>query len=106
MAKYPRWRAVLLDEEGREIKAPAIYGGGPAGNIFSLSFERHFDFSSIHGMTGADSILILREAVQKLGTEGIPNYWVANPGNVGVACARLAKWAEQHPNARWDVSNK
>lgn len=71
--------------------------------ILSLGFNAYFDFNSINGLTGAESLAILREAVQRLGTEGIPNYWVEIPGNVGIACNRLIKGAEQHPEARWNI---
>lgn len=102
-----KWVVALLGEDGRKAKVPRRFKDEPvevdAYTVFSSSFKQFFDFNLIHGMTGADSLPILREAVERLGTEGIANYWMATPGNVGVACARLAQWAEQHPGKRWDV---
>lgn len=46
----------------------------------------------------------LRAVVEKLGTEQTPDYWEPTPGNAGHAAAVLLKWAEQHPDAMWDVS--
>lgn len=105
-----KWKIALLDGDGRKVKIPLKHGDGiveaDASIVLSSSFERHFDFNAIHGMTGAESLPVLREAILRLGTEGVQNYWEAIPGNVGVACARLAQWAEQHPSARWDVADK
>jgi hypothetical protein len=102
-----KWKIALLDESGKKVKVPRRHKEEPdnvdAYDVFSSSFKEFFDFGIIHGMTGENSLPTLRGVVRRLGTEGIPNYWVATSGNVGAACKRLAKWAEQYPKAHWNV---
>ena len=58
---------------------------------------------SLHGMTGADSIPILRAAISILTTRRDADYWAATPGNAGYALFVMEDWAEQHPDAVWDI---
>lgn len=45
----------------------------------------------------------LRSAVAELGTERSDNYWDATPGNAGYALSILLRWAEDNPDATFEV---
>jgi hypothetical protein len=63
-----------------------------------------FSFRDIHHKLAGDTIDQLREVVARLGTRRkYRDYWAPTPGNAGHAVAILLKWAEQHPDARWEV---
>lgn len=56
---------------------------------------------ALDGLTGRESLPILKEKIDELGYEPDDNYWAPTPGNVGYACLILASWAKQHPDAVW-----
>lgn len=58
----------------------------------------------LDGMSGADAIPILAEAVEILGTKKYADYWAPTPGNAGYALSILLGWARQHPDAVFSVS--
>lgn len=63
-----------------------------------------FNFKgSLHGKKAKDTIPILADLVEKLGTTRFENYWAPTPGNAGYAASILLKWAREHPDAHWQV---
>ncbi len=81
----------------------AIGGSTEADLNVTYNYGRHFDFNALDGKKAADTIPVLEEAVQRLGTEQDADYWNPTPGNTGHACAILLAWARQHPDAVWRV---
>ena len=57
---------------------------------------------AIYGMTGAQSIKILNEAVLKLGDDECSNYWEPTEGNAKAALLKLIALAEMRPDGIWD----
>ena len=57
---------------------------------------------SIYGMTGAESIPILREAVAQLGEDVSDNYWEPTEGNAKAALVDLVVLAMMRPDGVWD----
>lgn len=63
-----------------------------------------FSMDNMNGLTGRETIGILRNAVEKLGTKKYGDYWAPTPGNAGSALQTLLSWAEQHPDAVWKIT--
>lgn len=57
----------------------------------------------LHGKKAAEVTPLLRKAVEVLGTRTFKDYWAPTPGNAGFALSILLKWAEQHPDAVFEV---
>ncbi|MCL2427438.1 MAG: hypothetical protein FWD05_14020 [Oscillospiraceae bacterium] len=53
-------------------------------------------------MTGAKSIKVLDEAVQKLGDDVCSDYWEPTEGNAKAALLKLIALAEMRPDGIWD----
>lgn len=107
------WWVYLKDKEtGETVEVDrhaeggtCVIGGTTEAEIkITYNYYKFFDFSALDGMTGRQSIPPLGEAVSHLGTERDDNYWKKTPGNCGYMCSILLAWAEQHPEAVWEVS--
>lgn len=55
----------------------------------------------IYGMTGAASIPALQSAIDQLGDETDPDYWMATEGNVKRALLQLQALARLRPDGVW-----
>lgn len=56
----------------------------------------------IYGMTGAESIPVIKEAMAKLGDDISPDYWESTEGNAKKALAGLLAFAQMRPDGIWD----
>jgi len=72
-------------------------------DLFSRVFGR-VGIRNIHGMTGAQSIPVLRHAAGQLDGTASNNYWDATPGNAKAALLQLLELAALGPNGVWDVN--
>lgn len=57
----------------------------------------------LHGMIASESIPLLEQAVDCLGTDRDRDYWLATPGNAGHALNVLLSWARLWPDGIWEV---
>lgn len=57
---------------------------------------------AIYGLTGAESIPILKEAISKLGDETFSDYWKATPGNAKRPLCQLLAFALLRPDGVWE----
>lgn len=72
--------------------------------VISLkSWEGIFSFRDLTDKTGKETLEVLEEIVELLGTKQYKDYWAPTPGNVGYAANILLEWAKEHPNATWEV---
>jgi hypothetical protein len=53
-------------------------------------------------MTGAESIPVLKAAMDKLGDDVDPDYWTPTEGNAKRALAGLLALAQLRPDGVWD----
>lgn len=56
---------------------------------------------SIYGMTGADSVPVLKGAIGKLGDEIDEDYWKPTEGNAKRALLQLLALAQMRPDGVW-----
>lgn len=57
---------------------------------------------TIYGMTGAESIPVIKAAMDKLGDDVDPDYWKPTQGNAKKALAGLLALAQMRPDGVWD----
>lgn len=57
---------------------------------------------TIYGMTGAESLKILSEAIQALGDDVSEDYWEPTEGNAKQALLQLAALAHMRPDGIWN----
>jgi len=73
---------------------------------YSPHFYRLIDedkgIRAIYGMSGAQSISLLKAAVSKLGDDSCSNYWEPTEGNAKAALLKLIALAEMCPDGIWD----
>ena len=81
-----------------------ILGGTDRADLnVTYNYYRHFDFRGLDGRTGADTLFELKAGVALLGVERDPDYWNPTEGNVVYTLEILRRWAEQYPDATWEV---
>lgn len=56
---------------------------------------------TIYGMTGAESIPIIKAAMEKLSDDISEDYWEATEGNAKKALAGLLAFAQMRPDGVW-----
>lgn len=57
---------------------------------------------TIYGMSGAESIPILENAINQLGDDVDPDYWEPTGGNAKRALLQLLAMAKMRPDGIWD----
>lgn len=57
---------------------------------------------TIYGMTGAESIPVLKAAIDELGDDVDPDYWASTEGNAKRALCNLLALAQMRPDGVWD----
>ena len=57
---------------------------------------------SIYGLTGAESIPVLQNAIANLGDDTDPDYWEATDGNAKRPLYQLLAMAQLRPDGIWD----
>lgn len=56
---------------------------------------------TIYGMTGAESVPVLADAIEKLCNETDPDYWKPTEGNAKRALCQLLAMARLRPDGKW-----
>lgn len=107
----------LVDKEGNILQMEeAIEEGGvyALGGSKDCSLNITYNYSQVYhllgwrvgmlnGHTAEDSKPMLETLVEKLGTDTFGDYWAPTPGNAGYALNILLRFAEAHPEGRWEV---
>lgn len=57
---------------------------------------------SIYGLSGSESIPLLKKAAEALGDDVVPNYWTPSEGNAKRALMQLIAMANFRPDGIWD----
>ena len=57
---------------------------------------------AIYGMTGAESVPVLKAAIEQLGDEVDADYWEPTEGNAKRALTQLLAMAQLRPDGVWD----
>jgi hypothetical protein len=109
--KDPITGATLQAEGKHEITGGTYCVGGTPDLWLNITWNygTHFyrvlgvdGIRSIYGKTGAESLLILQAAVEKLGDDVDADYWRATEGNAKRALLGLIALARLRPDGVWD----
>ena len=106
-----------VTKETLEVEAPHhlrggnyVFGGTTEAWLnITYNYGPHFrrvlgekGIRTIYGMTGAESIPVLKNAMDQLGDDVDPDYWTATEGNAKRALAGLLALAQMRPDGVWD----
>ena len=86
----------------------AIYGTQEAWLNITYNYGKHYrrvfgenGIRTIYGLTGAESIPIIKAAMEKLSDDISEDYWEATEGNAKKALAGLLAFAQMRPDGVW-----
>lgn len=110
---------VSLKDSGDVVEAPrhaeggTVVTGGVARATVKITYnysDYYYDYLDsddglrwLHGKKADETTARLRAAVENLDTNQSDDYWEATEGNAGYTLALLLDWAQQHPDATWEV---
>lgn len=57
----------------------------------------------LNGMTAAESIPLLKAAIEKLGDDTNPDYWASTEGNAKIPLTQLLAFAQMRPDGVWEI---
>lgn len=107
----PVTREVLSADSPHQIKDGTYCIGGTDELSLNVTYNyaNHFcsvlgnkGIRNIYGMSGAESIPILKVAIEKLGDDVSDDYWAATEGNAKRALCNLLAFAQMRPDGVWD----
>ena len=105
-----------LTEQVLELDSPhqmkggtyAVGGTSEASLNITYNYGKHYyrvlgekGIRSIYGMTGAESISILKKAASELGDDIDEDYWQPTEGNAKRALLQLISLAQLRPDGMW-----
>lgn len=86
----------------------AVGGTQEAWLNITYNYAQHYYHSfgemgirTIYGMTGAESIPVLKAAIEKLGDDVVDDYWEPTEGNAKHALTQLLALAQMRPDGIW-----
>jgi len=112
------WWVSLVDKDENAVSVPLHQDGGTiqVGGCDTATLNITYNYGvfyrevmggngmwDLDGMSAADAVPILRDAVLELGVIRNPDYWAATRGNAGAALLVLWTWARTHPTAKFVV---
>lgn len=101
----------LWVETPHQIKGGTYAVGGTeeAWMNITWNYAKHYyrvfgenGIRTIYGLTGAESIPVLKEAISKLGDDVVENYWEPTEGNAKRALHGLLALAQMRPDGVWE----
>lgn len=108
----PISRQVLQLDEPHQMKGGtyAIGGTTDASLNITYNYAKHYyrvicpekGIRSLYGISGAESIPILKAAIAQLVDDINPDYWKATEGNAKRALTHLLALAQLRPDGVWD----
>lgn len=105
-----------VTKETLEVEAPhhirggmyAVGGTTEAWLNITYNYAPHFyrvfgenGIRSIYGLTGAESIPVIKQAMEQLGDDVDPDYWKPTEGNAKRSLAGLLALAQMRPDGIW-----
>ena len=108
---HPVTKKILEINEPHDIKGGTYAVGGTKDAWLNVTYNygKHYyktmgekGIRTIYGMTGAESIPVLKDAIEKLGDDVVDDYWEATEGNAKAALYGLLALAQLRPDGIWD----
>lgn len=107
---HPVSGEVLLLDSPHQMRGGtyAVGGSNECSLNVTYNYAPHFHWideekgiRSIYGLTGAESIPILSNAIDQLGDDVSENYWACTQGNAKAALIQLRALAQMRPDGIW-----
>lgn len=102
----------LHSEQPHQLKGGTYALGGTTELWLNVTYNyfKHFlkaidpeeGIRKLYGMTGAESIPILKAAIAQLGDDVDEDYWKSTEGNAKQALLKLLAMAQMRPDGVWD----
>ncbi len=109
--KEPVGKDTIVFDSPHQIKGGTYCVGGSDeawlnitynyGKIFRKVFGDD-GIRTIYGMTGAESVALIKDAMSKLKDDVSEDYWEATEGNAKRALAGILAFAQLRPDGIWD----
>ena len=102
---------VIELDEPHQMRGGIYKAGGTTEAWLNVTdnYARHYcrvmgekGIRTIYGMTGAESIPVLKAAIDELGDDVDSSYWVPTEGNAKRALCSLLALARMRPDGVWD----
>ena len=109
--KDPITKETLEFDSAHQIKGGTYAIGGTTEASLNITYNYANQFSkvlgdkgirSIYGMTGAESIPVLKKAISRLKDDIDDDYWKSTEGNAKRSLLGLVALAEMRPDGIWD----
>lgn len=109
--KEPVSGETIIFDNLHDIKGGTYQLGGSSEAWLNITYNygKHYyrlfgekGIRTIYGMTGAESIPILKDVISKLGDDVHPDYWKPTEGNAKRALYGLLAFAQLRPDGIWD----
>lgn len=101
-----------IEFEAKHMVAGGTYALGGTSEAWlniTYNYSKHFrrvfgeeGIRTIYGMSGSESIPVLKAAIAKLGDDVSPDYWEATEGNAKKALNGLLAFAQMRPDGIWE----
>lgn len=99
----------ILDAPHQMKGGTYVLGGTDKAELnITHNYCKHFQrvlgeegIRTIYGMTGAESIPLLNQAIQQLGDDYSEDYWAATEGNAKRALRQVKALAQLRPDGVW-----
>ncbi len=109
--KDPDTGDVCEANEAHDIAGGTYAMGGTRRAEFNVTYNyaKHFyrvlgdkGIRTVYGMTGADSVALLKAGADKLGDDRSSDYWESTEGNAKQALVNMVRLADMFPNGVWE----
>lgn len=106
----PVTKETLILDANHDLRGGTYAMGGTKEAWLNITYNygKHYyrvmgenGIRTIYGMSGAESIPVLKEAISKLGDEVDPDYWKDTEGNAKKALYGLLALAQLRPDGIW-----
>jgi hypothetical protein len=109
--KDPTTGEVCEANEAHDIAGGTYAVGGTPRAEFNVTYNyaKYFyrvlgdkGIRTVYGMTGADSVKVLKDAASNLRNDRSIDYWASTEGNAKQALLNMVRLAEMFPAGVWD----
>lgn len=106
----PVTKEVIVLDQKHQIIGGTYQAGGTTDLHLNITWNygKHYykyfgekGIRTLYGMSGAESIPLLKDIISKLNNDVDSNYWKGTEGNAKQALCGLLSFAQMHPDGIW-----
>lgn len=110
----PDTQEIILLDAPHQMKGGTFVVGGTSeawldvtynySKFYKKAFDNEKGIKIIEGLSGAESIPILKTAIANLGdVKPTKDYWEGNEGNAKIPLRQLLAFAQMRPDGVWEI---